>query len=142
MTERQILEALPDNAARLTGPAPPRTIDGVLANVGIPELRIGRTLYKVYFLVDPQKGLTSVHFTPAAGSDVTELEFAAIESLLAEKYGHPLSRKSAEDPQVQSSQWSFPTTTITIRLTTFRRIGLRTLWLSYERRTELGDNPL
>lgn len=135
MAEQQLLDAFPGQAERLSGPLNARTFDaGQISTIGIEALEIGRTPYRLYFVLNPADGLRSVQLTPASRADATEQEFHLVENALVAKYGKPWITHSS-DPEVVSSQWTFPTTTVTLRYVDFAKIGLRTLWLTYEKRT-------
>jgi hypothetical protein len=128
MTPGQIVKALPGQAVQLTGPEQDRTFDGILATVGVPALALDKDTVRIFFICDPSAGLVRVEMRSADDSDEA---FVRLESLLVQKYGKPWSRST---DQVKESQWSFPTTTITLRRVEMKAISFRSLWITYARR--------
>jgi len=127
MTEAQLMEIG-------THLRQPDKINGVLATTGMESVKIGPVDFRAYFVLDA-KGLREVYLVPVAPSDANEVVFQAVESLLVDKYGKPWTRD-------RTSQWTFPTTKITLRYTELKNIGMQVLNLDYVRRDDgaVSDN--
>jgi hypothetical protein len=137
MTDAQILDASSGQARRLEGVIPDkqRSFDGAIAAVGVPSLDLTRQdTGRIFFICAPDSGLEEVKVQLA---DPSPDAFDRLEAALVQKYGRPWSSSAVQERQ---SQWTFPTTVITLQRLDIRSIGFRSLWLSYARRQAPNPN--
>ena len=139
MGEEGLLRVFKGQAVRLEGviPLPQRKfIDVGTAEIGIPELVIGQSGYRVLFLIDRKSGLYRVMIQPIQSQETHQVQFDDLLGRLVQKYGPPF-RSDASDRSLISltAQWTFPRTIIRLTYVESRTIKFRSLGLAYSLRS-------
>ena len=124
MTEQEILDAFP-TAVRL---AKPEKFDVGAAPISIPAFRLEHLTLRIYFIMTP--ALSQVVLN---SKEADPYDFQIIEALLVRKYDRPWQKTT---DLVQLSQWTLPSTIITLRRFSDRNIRVQFLTLTYALRQE------
>ena len=136
MTEKQVRDAFKEEAVGSES----------ANNLTIPDYRIGRSRFKVAFVMDERtKLLNRVNIIPVDGgpgydgpvvNTGPENIFDDLKTLLISKYGQPTSA-GATRPGNSAAVWKFKSTTINLDISTLGGVG-RFLTLNY-RQNAPGD---
>ena len=129
MTEGEVLAAFPGEVVKARKPETYR--DSRVATLEIPRYEVSGTTYRVLFGFDGLGYLASVSLFPfdsIAPGVAHEAAFNALEGLLIEKYGKPITTKDTTPSRTSVSRertWRLPRTVIT--LTYFKAAGFGTV---------------
>jgi hypothetical protein len=150
MTEAEVWRAFQGEAIRF---AEKRNYKDDYAMIGIPNYTIGRSRFKIMFMLDSKTNLlTGVNIQPfdqdlgalllgdrpmpPVVNGSPEGIFDELKSLLTQKYGEPTSSETSRSNE-HIAVWRFPSTTVELECST--ALGVRSMSLNYRKsqRTDL-----
>jgi hypothetical protein len=130
MTGEDIVQAFAGDAARRD---PPEKVSGIPIAVSVKSVDLAGAKFEALMVPDKDGKLKSVLLQPLKGEAQNAYLFQRLQDLLEQKYGRPWKSEADHDT---SLQWTFPSTVITLNMTSMPAMNFCIVMLKYAYKTD------